>query len=127
MEDREILEKFCKNPIGINYSETKQAISNILKENENLKQAIKINHDLYETKCNENKELEEQIEDLKDDLYHDGLAHKYLTLKATSVPKSLVKEKIEEYEKLYIDDPEGFRKAHFRVAIVVMKELLRRR
>lgn len=41
------------------------------------------------------------------------------------IPKSLVKEKIEEYEKIYIDDPEGFRKAHFRVAIVVMKELLR--
>ena len=40
------------------------------------------------------------------------------------IPKSKVKEKIEEYEKTYIDDPEGFRKAHFRVAIVVMKELL---
>ena len=42
-----------------------------------------------------------------------------------SIPKSKVKEKIEEYEKSYIDDPEGFRKAHFGVAIVVMKELLR--
>ena len=42
-EDIKILEKFCKNPIGVNYSETKQAIENILdrleqleKENEEL-------------------------------------------------------------------------------------------
>ena len=38
-------------------------------ENENLKQAIKINQDLYEKVCNENKELEEEKEQYKNDYY----------------------------------------------------------
>ena len=42
------------------------------------------------------RELEEQNEDLKNDVHHDGLAHKDLTLKATAIPKSKIKEKIEE-------------------------------
>lgn len=45
------------------------------------------------------KQLEEENENLKNDLQHDGLAHKYLTLKATSIPKSKIEDKIEELKK----------------------------
>lgn len=49
------------------------------------------------------RELEEENEDLKNDLHHDGLAHKYLTLKATSIPKSKIKEfftsRLEKYQE----------------------------
>lgn len=40
-------------------------VKKLEEENENLKQAIKINQDLYETKCNKNKELEKRISDLE--------------------------------------------------------------
>mgnify|MGYP003308381112 CR=1 FL=1 len=38
-------------------------------------------------------------EDLKNDLYQDGLSHKYLTLKATSIPISVIQNKIDEYRE----------------------------
>ena len=54
MEDREILKEFFEDnrlyecyKVSVADQITK-AIKNLLKENENLKQAIKINQDLYE-------------------------------------------------------------------------------
>lgn len=79
MKDREILEKYLKimqndahrnavkramfegkTEIEIIKSEEQKAIENILKENENLKQASIINDSLYKEVCNKNKELEAQ-------------------------------------------------------------------
>lgn len=51
-----------------------------------------------------NKELEKENEDLKNDLYHDGLAHKYLTLKATSIPISKIQEKVIEIKNKPVKD-----------------------
>lgn len=70
------------------------------------------------------KQLEEENENLKNDLQHDGLAHKYLTLKATSIPKSKVKEKIEEYKK-NIDIAQGEELLMLDSKVDVLEELLR--
>ena len=57
------LRRFNERKYRKELSANKEALNHIKQleeENENLKQAIKINQDLYETKCNENKELEIQ-------------------------------------------------------------------
>ena len=86
-EDIEILESECYYLEELGY----------LRENNHF---IRFNQAL-ENLIKGYRELEEQNEDLKNDLHHDGLAHKYLTLKATAIPKSKIKEKIEELEKQY--------------------------
>lgn len=48
---------------------------------------------------NERAELVDKVQELKNDLEHDGLAHKYLTLKATSIPKQVIRDEIEKLEK----------------------------
>ena len=62
-------------------------VKKLEEENENLKQAIKINQDLYETKCNENKELEDKMKIRE---------HNYQVAIAETINKYEVKEKIEE-------------------------------
>lgn len=65
MKDREILESLLLHSESTLLDDEAQAISNILKENENLKQASIINDRLYQEVCNKNKELEEVVEKLK--------------------------------------------------------------
>ena len=116
-EDIKILEKAIKvltgNDTGLklDFEATAQAIENILKENENLKQAIEINKDLYQEVCNKNKQLEEQVEylrrscDRKEDSMLDAIHEN------NCIPKSLIKEirdkaELEDYYTLpnVIDD-----------------------
>ena len=103
-----------------------EEIINLCKEEiNNNDKNITATLDLEDLKSLENlltryKQLEEENEQL--DAIKDEAIRRY---NFESIPKSKVKEKIEEYEKTYIDDPEGFRKAHFRVAILVLQELLR--
>lgn len=93
MEDRERLKELIKpehsNWIGIS---NQKAISNILKENENFKEASIINDRLYKDVCNKNKQLEELVEylrrscDRKEDSMLDAIHEN------NCVPKSLIKE-----------------------------------
>ena len=54
--------KEIKFEVNSNYY---KAIENLLKENENLKQAALKNDDYYKEVCNKNKQLEEQVEYLR--------------------------------------------------------------
>ena len=47
-----------------------------------------------------------------------------LTALNNSVSKDEIKEKIEEYHKFYVRNPEAYRKGNCRVAEVVLQELL---
>lgn len=74
MEDREIVKNIIKQceqcklkeciGCGICWGEV-QAMKSLLNENNELKQALLTNKNLYEEVCNKNKQLEEQVEYLR--------------------------------------------------------------
>ncbi len=95
MEDREILEEYiqdCESKFlmgsEVTGTELYEPIKNLLKENENLKQAILINKREYQDVCNENKELEDKVEE-----YRIGWCNKAEELEA----------KRKEYQETYKD------------------------
>lgn len=67
-------------------------------ENENLKQSLIINKNLYEEVCNKNKELEEENKKLNNanKTYINAIQNITPVLMNDYVDKSLIKEKIEE-------------------------------
>ena len=114
----------------------KQALQNLLtrykqleQENNNLKAAALKNDDYYKEVCNKNKELKESC---KSCVVRDRL-HEYVE---NTIPKSLVKEKIEEYKK-HLPDKTTYeeyknggmysvigKQTTYGVAIEVLQELL---
>ena len=84
------------------YIKILEDLINHIRFNEPMHYGISLYYKAIENLIKGYRELEEENEDLKNDLHHDGLAHKYLTLKATSIPKSKIKEKIEEIENTRI-------------------------
>jgi len=88
-----------------------KAIENILKENENLKQAIEINKDLYQEVCNKNKQLEELVEYLRRSCDRKEYSMLDAIHENNCIPTSLIKEirdkaELEDYYTLpnVIDD-----------------------
>lgn len=82
----------------VDFEKRMYELGRAVEENENLKQAIKINKDLYETKCNKNKELEEENRKLNNanKTYINAIQNITPVLMNDYVDKSLIKEKIEE-------------------------------
>lgn len=70
-EDIEILEKFCKNPIGVNYSETKQALENLLtrykqleEENKNMAEEYLVNNPGMAKYLNDNYIFKSKVKEI---------------------------------------------------------------
>ena len=130
MGDRKMLEEFMNLSFlygKISFTKTQlyeyqKAVANLLKENENLKQASIINDRLYQEVCNKNKELEKNC---KKCVVRDRL-NEYVE---NTIPKSLIKEKIEEikekdkkYKTYTKDGRENFITEY--LAIPILQELL---
>ena len=160
-EDIKILEEFKKNGYSILFmkyqdrnitnSHIERALENLLtrykkleQENNNFKEASIINDSLYKEVCNKNKELEEENNQYKkyavmmttEGLIINGVKFSF----EDYIPKSLIKEKIEELKKQYEDysskwEKSGRDKAHpfyrylvrIEAEIDILQELLRRR
>ena len=112
MNYRKILENYIYGNKDTMKEQLVEAIKYILDENNELKSALKINHDLYESKCNQNTKLEEENKELKK-VKTDGFMvnnpwlFKYLS--EVYIPKSLVKEKFQRKRNeifgcTYVDD-----------------------
>ena len=126
MEEREIWEEFIN--LSFLYGklsftkaqlyEYQKAVANLLKENENLKQASIINDRLYQEVCNKNKELEEKLDNSRKanellNKTNNELRWEKRTMYSKAVndiiskfnlgdefiPVQKVKEKTEEYQK----------------------------
>ena len=102
MNYRKILENYIYGNKDTMKEQLVEAIKYILDENNELKAALKINHDLYESKCNQNTKLEEENKESKkvktdEFILNNPWLFKYLS--EVYIPKSLVKEKIEEWDK----------------------------
>lgn len=102
MNYRKILENYIYGNKDTMKEQLVEAIKHILDKNNELKAAILKNHDLYESKCNENTKLQEENKELKK-IKTDGFMvnnpwlFKYLS--EVYIPKSKVKEKIEEIDE----------------------------
>jgi malate synthase len=98
MNYRKILENYIYGNKDTMKEQLVEAIKHILDENNELKAALKINHDLYESKCNqntkleeENKELQKSVDQIYDDYQDIGKMYFNLTEK--------IENKIEEWNK----------------------------
>ena len=117
-EDIKILEEYFEltksGYIVYPHDKEYKALQNLLtkykqleQENEKLKEATIINKNLYEEVCNKNKELEDKCIDIAERLYTERMANAVMSNNikgyqeelANSIPKSLIKEKIEELDK----------------------------
>ena len=83
--------------------EARKSLENILNELKRLQEENERLQKILDDLRNERAELVDKVQELKNDLEHDGLAHKYLTLKATSIPKQVIRDKIEYLEKIIND------------------------
>jgi len=106
-------------------------IIKIKKENENLKQAAIINKNLYKEVCNKNKELEEENKKLNNanKTYINAIQNITPVLMADYVEKSLIKEKIEELNKMLKKShkkPQRLTVGEIMMIKTVLQELLRR-
>ena len=100
-----------------------QAIENLLKERQSDKERIKDLEEINEAHKKENGELREELESVKEIYYTqkemEDVMVRYRKLVENSIPKSLIKEKIEELIK------EG---RHYNAnKIEVLQELLEKR
>ena len=120
--------------LAVDYKELK-AIENLLKERQSDKERIKDLEEINEAHKKENGELREELESVKEIYYTqkemEDVMVRYRKLVENSIPKSLIKEKIEELKqedlKIYDTDSEDVRIAKYeqRAILQVLEELLK--
>ena len=71
----------------------------ILEKNASVHYVEDLLQEAYKVILLDYKRVLKENEDLKNDLYQDGLSHKYLTLKATSIPTSVIQNKLSEIDE----------------------------
>lgn len=81
---------------------------------------LKLWNKAEEMTINDNDIEDKQIYQLR----KEAMERLFKYIKEESIPRAVVEEKIEEYQKLNVENLEAFRKWHCRVAKIVLQELL---
>lgn len=134
MKYRKILENYVYGNKDTMKEQLVLAIKHILEENNNYKAAALKNDDLYKEVCNKNKELEEEKAryEHKYEIAFNKLIEYEKTLEKLqkeTIWKSLIKEKIEELNKMLKKShkkPQRLTVGEIMMIKTVLQELLRR-